>query len=175
LKLVNQHVRLRATEPSDAELIYAWENDPENWLVSNTIAPYSMHHILQFIEKGNDIYADHQCRFMIEDLQQHPVGCIDLYDFDPKNHRVGLGILIDKGFREKGIGKEALGLAIRYCFQMLEVHSIFANILSSNEASIRMFESLDFEHRGTRKEWLWNGEEYCDERFYQLLASKHQG
>ena len=60
-------VSLRATEPADVDSIYEWENDPENWLVSDTVAPYSRHQILQFINQSNDIYMSHQCRFMIED------------------------------------------------------------------------------------------------------------
>lgn len=172
MRLKNENVKLRATEPKDVDVIFEWENDTENWLVSDTVVPYSRYQILQFIEQGSDIYAQHQCRFMIEDKNETPIGCVDLYEFDAKNHRVGLGILIDKDFREKGLGAEALALAVEYCFNMLEVHSIFAYILKNNERSIRMFEGLNFQHNGTRKEWLWNGSEFCDERFYQIVRGK---
>jgi len=32
---------LRALEPEDLELLYEWENDMANWLISNTLAPFS--------------------------------------------------------------------------------------------------------------------------------------
>ena len=172
MKLSGKRVSLRATEPEDVEVIYRWENDPENWLVSDTVAPYSKHQILQFLQQESNIYESKQCRFMIEGFSRQPVGCVDLYDFDPKNHRVGIGILIDPKFRAQGLGGEALGLSIGYCFEMLEVHSVFAYILAGNKASIRMFESQGFIHNGTRREWLWNGHEFCDELFYQRLAEK---
>lgn len=167
MKLKGEKVYLRATEPSDAEAIYNWENDPTHWLVSNTIAPYSQHQIQNFIENGNDIFASHQMRLMIMNQSDNLVGCIDLYDFDPKNHRVGVGLLIDGEHRGLGYGTEALALAVNYCFEMLDVHSVHADILSSNEASRRLFEANGFSSSGMRKEWLWDGKEHVDQCFYQ--------
>ena len=45
--------RLRALEPSDIELIYLWENDPEVWRVGGTTAPLSYQRIAQFVEEQN--------------------------------------------------------------------------------------------------------------------------
>ena len=42
-------VALRALEPSDAELMYAWENDMELWVCGNTLKPFSLHDIRCYI------------------------------------------------------------------------------------------------------------------------------
>ena len=39
--LENSEIRLRALEPSDVDLLYAWENDTSIWDVSSTIIPFS--------------------------------------------------------------------------------------------------------------------------------------
>lgn len=167
MKLKGQKVQLRAAEPSDVDVIYQWENDPENWLVSNTIAPYSKDQILNFIQNENDIFASNQTRFMIEDIDRNAVGCIDLFDFDPKNHRVGTGILVDPSFRGRGYGKEALQLLVDYCLEVLQVRCVFAEVISTNAASLELFEKGGFQRTGVRKEWLWDGRSYVDQYFYQ--------
>jgi len=39
--LDNIHIRLRALEPEDLEILYAWENDMNIWHLSNTLIPFS--------------------------------------------------------------------------------------------------------------------------------------
>ena len=38
---VSERVRLRAMEPEDLEIMYAMENDPQTWDVTNFSVPYS--------------------------------------------------------------------------------------------------------------------------------------
>lgn len=167
--LKGEKIALRAAEPSDVDVIYSWENDPKNWLVSNTVAPYSRHQILQFIEDANDIFASSQLRLIISNHQQQAAGCIDLFDFDHKNKRVGLGVLVDENHRGKGYAQEALLLTIDYCFNLLEVHSLYAEVLSNNLSSQKLFESAGFVQTGIKKEWLWTGEGFIDQIFYQRI------
>ena len=42
---------------------------------------------------------------MILNADGLPLGCIDLFDFDPVNMRVGVGVLIDPQFRGKRLRK----------------------------------------------------------------------
>lgn len=50
MNLEGRTTRLRALEPGDIELMYAWENDTEIWGVSGTLAPFSRHTLERFIE-----------------------------------------------------------------------------------------------------------------------------
>src|SRR5690606_751840 len=108
-------VYLRATEPTDVDILYKWENDPVNWLVSNTIVPFSKKQISDFIESGNNLYQQNQLRLMISGNDGATVGCVDLFEYDPKNRRAGIGILIDAPYRGKGYAREALNLTVEYC------------------------------------------------------------
>lgn len=158
---------LRAAEPSDAKKIYEWENNPEHWLVSNQVAPTSMRQIEQFLENDVDIFVHRQMRLMFDDFAGTQVGCVDLYEFDPKNHRVGLGILVDPAFRGKGFGNEALLLTLNYAFELLEIQCVYAEVLVSNQVSVQLFESAGFEKTGMKKRWLFDGKGYSDLFFYQ--------
>ena len=106
---------LRALEPEDLAFIYHIENDETIWEVSNTQTPYSKFLITQYLENAHqDIYEAKQLRLAIcknENLEA--IGLIDLFDFDPKNRRVGLGILIlNEEDRNINMGSQALKLLI---------------------------------------------------------------
>jgi diamine N-acetyltransferase len=108
---------LRALEPNDLEF-YLIENDQSIWPVSNT---YSLQSVLvkQYLENAQqDIYEAKQLRLAICQDEDFPVvGLIDLFDFDPKNNRAGIRIVIQAvENRSKSIGSEALSLLIQYAF-----------------------------------------------------------
>jgi diamine N-acetyltransferase len=109
MHLKGQLISLRAVEPNDLELLYQWENNPSVWHLSNTLAPFSKHILKEYIENAkHDIYVTKQLRLMINTSKYGPIGCIDLFDFDPTNQRAGIGILIaDEQHRGKGYASEA--------------------------------------------------------------------
>lgn len=170
--LTGEHIILEFPDKIDIDILTNWENDPKNWLVSDTVAPFSREQIALFIAENKDIYEAGQLRFMIRTRNsRESAGCVDLYDFDPKNKRVGVGVLIDERFRGKGIAREALSLLISFCFDQLEVHCVYAEVLATNTSSKNLFESLSFLCTGTRIEWLWDGNGFQDQLFYQKLIT----
>ncbi|MCD8529694.1 MAG: GNAT family N-acetyltransferase, partial [Flavobacterium sp.] len=98
------------------------------------------------------------------------VGLIDLFDFDPKNNRAGVGIVIsNESNRNSGIGSEALQLVINYAFNQLQLHQLYANIGSNNEISISLFTKFGFQKIGVKKDWNKINNQYEDEMLYQLI------
>lgn len=172
ITLKGDRIYLRALEPNDLEFIYQIENDESVWEISHTQTPYSRFLIRQYLENANqDIYEARQLRLAI--CQRHneqAIGLIDLFEFDPKNNRAGIGILVHKETdRGSGFGKEALSLIVAYAFTHLNVHQLYANIDASNEASLHLFTTFGFQNVGIKKEWnLVNGI-YKDEMLFQFI------
>jgi diamine N-acetyltransferase len=171
MKLKGKYVTLRAIEPEDIDLLYAWENDEENWAVSNTQTPFSRFVLEQYISTAHvDIYSAKQLRLMIVDHENKTVGSIDLFEFDPNNMRAGVGILIaDKSDRRKGYASEALTLLTNYCFEILNLHQIYCNITTDNESSILLFQRHGFQITGIKKQWIRSGSGFKDELLLQLI------
>lgn len=172
LTLHGTHIYLRALEPEDLEFIYQVENDEAFWEISNTQTPFSHFLVRQYLQNAKqDIYEAKQLRLAIcEHGQINAVGLIDLFDFDPKNNRAGVGIMIrESGNRNSGIGSDALGTLIKYAFRHLNVHQLYANIDSGNAASIALFKKFSFEQIGIKKQWNLVGGRYKDEIMYQLI------
>lgn len=161
--------RLRALEPSDVELLYIWENDPEVWRVSGTLAPLSLERIARFIEEQNyDIYATRQMRLIV-DVEGVVVGSVDIFDFDPSNRRFGIGILIYSHERRQGYARAAIEATLRYGVEVLGVKQVWASIAADNEPSIALFESCGFEQCGCRRAWLRMPEGFVDQLEYQIV------
>ena len=122
--LKGKNIYIRALEPSDLEFIYAIENDQSVWEVSNTNTPYSRFLVKQYLENAHqDIYEAKQLRLAIcQDKDFPALGLVDLFDFDPKNNRAGVGIVIQGNEnRNQNIGSEVLELLIDYAFSNLNL------------------------------------------------------
>ncbi|RZJ30578.1 MAG: diaminopimelate epimerase [Flavobacterium sp.] len=170
--LKGENIYLRALEPEDLEFLHSIENDENIWEVSNTQTPYSKFLIKRYLENAQqDIYEAKQLRLAIcRNKEFRAVGLIDLFDFDPRNRRAGIGIMIkDKDQRGKGVGSEALALLIGYSFHQLNLHQIYANIDTGNEASISLFTKFGFNKIGTKKDWNIAGGKFKDESLFQLI------
>lgn len=165
----NTDIKLRAAEPTDAKLIYKWENDQDIWRVSETYMPYSLYQIEQFL-MNNDLFSVRQIRVMIEKNDDNTcVGCIDIYDFDPVHLRAGIGILIQKEFRKLGYAHQALELVVDYCFNILMLKQIYCLIDVLNKDSISLFRNVGFEQCGYRKEWIKTPAGFIDEIELQYI------
>ncbi len=172
--MIGPHVFLRALEFSDIDVLYRLENNIQTWNVSDTLVPFSKHVLEQYLQNAHlDIYTVKQFRFMIvENDTNHAVGTIDLFDFDPFHQRVAVGVLIDSVYRHRGYASEALSLLEDYCFNILQVHQIYAHIAKENSESILLFEKHRFERTGVKKEWRKTTQGWSDELIYQKISKK---
>ena len=169
---------LRAPELSDLDTIQAWENDKALWHLSGTLLPFSRFSIEQYIlNEQEDIFSKKQARFIISlnhsnNQESEIIGAIDLFDFDPKNRRAGIGILIDKEHRNKGFANEALSQLIAYSFDVLNLHQLYCSILSSNTESLNVFKRQHFSVIGVKKDWVLLNNTWQDEYILQLINKK---
>lgn len=169
--LHGEKVNLRALEPEDLDFLYTTENDTNFWQVSNTQVPFSKFVLKQYLENAHqDIYEAKQLRLIIEESKTNTaIGMIDLFDFNPQHRRAGIGILVHKKFQNSGFASDALSIFIPYCFKILNLHQIFANIISNNQQSIKLFSNFNFKKIGIKKDWLFIDGVYIDEFIFQLI------
>ena len=169
--LKGEHIYLRALEPEDLDFIHAIENDESIWEISNTQTPYSRFLIQQYLDNAHkDIYEVKQLRLVISNYSDFALGMIDLFDFDFKNSRAGVGILIkETSERQKGIGNEALALLIEYCKTHLNLHQLYCNISESNQASLNLFAKHGFQTIGLKKDWNYVDGSYKNEYLLQRI------
>ncbi|HHZ65750.1 MAG TPA: N-acetyltransferase [Flavobacteriales bacterium] len=171
--LTGKTLKLRALELSDVDLLYKWENNTSIWNVSNTLVPFSRESIEQFVTYERDIYSDKQLRLVICLLEnEKAIGCVDLYDYDMRHQRAGVGILIaDETERKKGLATEALEVLKEYAKETLILHQLYCNIPEDNKKSMSLFEKAGFVNIGVKKDWIKTKEGWLDEHLFQLIVS----
>lgn len=170
--LSNNTILLRALEPEDLEVLYKWENDTRLWIHGNSLSPYSKLTLRQYITdtQTTDIYQAKQLRLIISLISTNEtIGTIDIYDFDIRNSRAGIGILIDEEKRNNNYALESLSIIKDYAFSFLRLHQLYAYIAVNNEASIKLFEKAGFEKSGILKDWICDNSTYQDVFIYQII------
>ena len=173
ITLKKDNIVLRALEPSDLDLLYLLENDETVWAVSNTSTPYSKYMLKQYLDNSHrDIYDIKQLRLVITIAsEERAIGFIDLFDFEPKHRRVGIGIVIfSEDDRGKGYALTTLEMITKYAAANLNVHQVYANITDDNERSIQLFQKAGFQKSGEKKDWVFSEGKFKNELLYQLIT-----
>ncbi|RNC89821.1 MAG: N-acetyltransferase [Allomuricauda sp.] len=169
--LQGNRIFLRALEQKDLDFLYELENDSNIWEISGTLTPYSRGVLKTYLQNAHrDIYEVRQLRLAICSLEGEVLGLIDMYDFDPKNRKVGIGIIVkEEKNRNMGIGAEAISVLCDYGFSTLGLHQVYANILESNERSIHLFKKLGFSMVGIKKDWVFSNNTFKNELLFQKI------
>ena len=169
--ITNTPIELRAVEPADLDFLYLAENDAQAWSNAATVAPMSRLLLQQYIEQYQaDIYSDRQLRLIATHPScNEPIGIADLYDFDPRNSRAGVGIYITPALRNQGWGAQLLTALCHYAQSFLGIHQLYAIIAADNEPSRRVFERCAFTHVATLPQWMKRGNSYADAIMVQRI------
>ena len=172
VKLIGNLIYLRALEYEDLDFLYQLENDTRFWEISNTTTPYSKATLRRYLENAHrDIYDVKQLRLCIcKKDSQALLGFVDLFDFDPKNKRAGIGLVVQQEEdRNKGFGIEAVSLCCDYGYNALGLHQIYANVHEDNLPSVRLFQKLGFEQTACKQDWTMVNGKYKNELLFQKI------
>ena len=172
--LKGDSIYLRVVEADDAAKLFIWENNPDNWKVSNTEVPFSMHSIHQLIEQQSNIRNSGEIRFIIcLNENDNPIGTLDLYDINFKHGYATIGIMVaEESERRKGFAAESLRLISDYARDILDLTNLQCTIHGDNDRSIALFEQAGFNRVGIRKNWLKYKGKRFDEISYQLCLKE---
>ena len=163
-------IYLRALELDDLEFLFEIENNRDFWEISYTILPFSKYYLEKYIKESNhDIFSEKQFRFVISIQNKYPVGLIDLFDFDPINHRAGIGIVINNNQRKKGYAIKSVKLIEDYSRKNLQIHQLYVNVRIDNKISLDLFKKLGYAEIGIKKDWNYLDGQYIDEVLFQKI------
>ncbi len=146
-------IKLRKIEPADLPFLYVWENDASVWADGANHNPLSQQDLRDYINSTTgDIYQDGQLRLIIED-EGVTLGCIDLFDFDPRNRRAAIGMYIAPEARGKGVGKQSVRLLEEYALGFLKLRVLYAIIATNNIACSALYRQAGYTPSSILKDW----------------------
>ena len=137
-------VDLRPVEASDAELLFGWANDART-----RAASFSSERIDW---ETHVTWLDARLRSATDRLWigSHSGEVLGLVRFDaPATGCADIGVTVAPASRGVGWAAPLIDAGVRRVFATGMVNEVIARIRPENEASIRAFESADFEHRAS--------------------------
>ena len=165
-------VLLRAVEEADNSLLLSLINDPDTeMMLGGSSWPISEAEQLKWFEHQERSRDVLRCIVALQD-DGKAIGTIILSDIDQKNATGHIHIKMSKnGGRGKGYGTDAVNTMVRYAFDELRLNCIYANILSYNEVSIRLFERCGFKRDGILRHRVYKKGKFVDLIAYSRLLA----
>jgi len=165
-------VVLRAVEESDNVMLLSLINDPDTeMMLGGSSWPVSEAEQLKWFEHQERSRDVLRCIVALQE-DGKAIGTIILSDIDQKNATGHIHIKMSKdGGRGKGYGTDAVNTMVQYAFEELRLNCIYANILSYNEASIKLFERCGFKNDGVLRQRVYKKGKFIDMLAYSKIIS----
>jgi RimJ/RimL family protein N-acetyltransferase len=169
-ELRTERLVLRALESADAPRVQELAGAREVALNTLNIPhPYLPAAAEEWIASQDKKRAQGHLDFAIDDGQL--VGAIGLRvqnDFE----RAEIGYWIGKPFWGRGYATEAAAAIIRYGFEKLNLHRIYAGYFSRNEKSARIMIKNGMKYEGTLRQHVKKWDEFVDIVYYGILREE---
>ena len=168
------HIRLRAVEPSDAEMFFEWNRDAEmNRNLEMVWPPGSLARQQRWAEKTATQDPTGDAYFcVLENEQGEAAGIISTHRCDRRAGTFMYGVAVRREHQRKGYASEAILLILRYFFEELRYQKVTIDVHSRNLASIRLHERLGFQLEGRLRRMVYTEGQYFDELLYGLTAEE---
>lgn len=166
---MDKKLTLRAPEPSDANMIYIWENSSDESHSSLRTGPLSRHQIATYIENyDSEIYTAGSLRFMI-DVDGSTVGTVDVFDYDHRARHAFVGIYISANERRNGYALQAVRSVEDIMRKRVGMYSLAALVAEDNIPSRSLFEAAGYKTAGKLQGWLTDGCRRINVLLYQHI------
>jgi ribosomal-protein-alanine N-acetyltransferase len=98
------------------------------------------------------------------------IGTVGLWRIIHEHYRAEIGYMLHTDFHAKGIMHEAMKPVLDYGFNIMNLHSVEANVNPDNKASINLLEKNGFVREAYFKENYYYNGKFLDSMIYSLLA-----
>jgi UDP-4-amino-4,6-dideoxy-N-acetyl-beta-L-altrosamine N-acetyltransferase len=116
---------------------------------------------------------DKNVYFTITRFNDEPIGFLNLSKINHANRNCYLGIVIGESeSQNKGFGKEALSLAIKYAFDTLNLKKISLEVIEYNEKALKIYSRFGFVEEGRLKQHYFAGNNYLDVLILSVFKEK---
>jgi ribosomal-protein-alanine N-acetyltransferase len=98
------------------------------------------------------------------------IGTIGYWRMEKENYRAEIGYMLSHEFHKKGLMQEAIEVVLDYGFNVMQLHSVEANINPLNLASTKILEKNRFVLEAHFKENYYYNGKFLDSYVYSLLT-----
>jgi RimJ/RimL family protein N-acetyltransferase len=144
--LAGNLVKLRPREPSDAEIILPWLNDPEVKRFLGGRYPWSLAAEQEYLRtQTTQPMSFGDAVFIIETLAGRAIGTTGLHGMTAENREATLGIMIgEKDCWSQGYGTDAIVTLLRFAFAEINLHRVQLEVFADNGRGIACYRKCGF-------------------------------
>jgi RimJ/RimL family protein N-acetyltransferase len=169
--LVGRLVRLRASEPADAEALNELFNDHDVRSGIGAPLPQPIEGFLDWMAAVRR--APDDLNVVIERLAEPgPIGMCDLMKIEAPTRTAMLGIWIARPWWGEGYGTDAVRTLCRFGFDHMNLHRITLHVNADNDKAVRAYERVGFRHEGRLREAAFVHGARQDELVMGVLAGE---
>jgi len=167
--LNGQKITLGPILPTDFPNLFRWGDDLEAARLNETYRPAIWKSQEEFwFHMGRDT-----SRVMFAIRKQGSatiIGYVQITNIDAVHHSAMIGLRIgDEAERNKGYGKEALELAVDYCWKQLNLSRLSLNVFANNPRAMALYQAKGFEREGALRSAVFIDGEWLDVVVMSLL------
>ncbi len=171
-ELETERLVLRKIVDLDAEMLYKNIYNNFDYYKFYYQLPFkSFEDYKQLVEKYKYWYAkgNHFRWGIVLKETNEIIGLIQLHTKDNLNNHCKISWIIGYNYTKKGYAKEAATEVISFALNKLKYHRIEAEIVESNEASIRLAKSLGMQFESLREDNYKLGDKYYSHEVYIVI------
>lgn len=178
--LVGEHLRLRALESADLEVLWSWHDDPTLQIEMGSRGTVRGHEDeAAWLAAELDKTLPMEGRtFLIEGLgneQPEPLGCTWYGAYDPIDRHALVGLfLAHPRARGKGWGQEALALLLAHLFDDLGLHKARLHVRADHPTAIGTYRKLGFIEEGRLRHHAFYAGRFHDFLVMGLLEDEYR-
>ena len=170
--LTGENVTLRPPRDGDVEARFALGNDAEIIRMYGFDIDHLPDYTREMAANWVRRIAEHPCAWVIE-TDGTPIGEVRLDIADPDERRAALAVgIVDRNQLGRGLGPEAILLALSHAFGSLELHRVGVRVLSYNRRAIRAYEKCGFVAEGRERETAFVNGAWHDDIMMGLLEDE---
>lgn len=169
-----ERLQLRTLSTEDAERVEELASDYEIARTTLTIPhPYPKGSAVPFIESVLKMEEKEPVAFfaIIEKESSSLIGIINIGNH-PVHKRGELAYWVGKPYWGKGYGTEAAKAVMKFGFEVLNLHKIFAASFTDNPGSWRIMEKIGMKHEGTFRQHVIKDGESRDLHYYGMIKDE---
>lgn len=171
MNIYGEKVILRAIEECDTALLLELINDPQTErMLGGSSFPVSETEQRKWMAAQTGASDVLRCIVVpAETADNSGVGTVILSSIDRKNGVAQIHIKLAQSGRGKGYGSDALRALTRYAFDELRLNCVYAEILTHNDISRKLFEKCGYTCEGELRQRVFKGGQYRNIFVYSRL------
>ncbi|QNL20710.1 GNAT family N-acetyltransferase [Hyphobacterium sp. CCMP332] len=175
MQISTKRLKIRTVVPGDAEALYKYKSsaDITQYQGKTYNSLQEVHSLIDSNPQKINIENTWYQLVLIHKLNDTIIGDLGLHFIGSENMQMELGISLASEYQNQGFATESIKAIVKYAFENLNKHRIYASVDPENSPSMRLFERLKFRKEAHFIRSYYQNGIWKDDVIFALLKSEY--